>query len=89
MKHAIFQPVHPSWFPILEPLQDEVISTFELVSKSQYIPAMDRILAPLSTPIDEVKVVIVLLFHNDTHSLFQFKKRGVRMFMFFLYLILI
>ena len=59
MKHAIFQPVHPSWFPILEPLQDEVISTFELVSKGQYIPAMDRILAPLSTPIDEVKVVIV------------------------------
>ena len=59
MNHAIFQPVHSSWFPILEPLQDDVISTFDLVSKGQYIPAMDRILAPLSTPLDEVKVVIV------------------------------
>ena len=59
MKHAIFQSVHPSWFPILEPLQDEVISTFDLVSKGQFIPSIDRILAPLSTPIDEVKVVIV------------------------------
>ena len=59
MKHAIFQSVHPSWFPILEPLQDEVISTFEVVSKGQFIPAIDRILAPLSTPVDEVKVVIV------------------------------
>ena len=59
MKHPIFQPIHSSWFPILEPLQDDVISTFDLVSKGQYIPAMDRILAPLSTPLDEVKVVIV------------------------------
>ena len=59
MKHPIFQPIHSSWFPILEPLQDDVISTFDLVSKGQYIPAMDRILAPLSAPLDEVKVVIV------------------------------
>ena len=59
MKHPIFQPIHSSWFPILEPLQDDVISTFDLVSKGQYIPAMDRILAPLSTPLDEIKVVIV------------------------------
>ena len=59
MNHPIFQPIHSSWFPILEPLQDDVISTFDLVNKGQYIPAMDRILAPLSTPLDEVKVVIV------------------------------
>lgn len=59
MNHAIFQPVHPSWFPILEPLQDDIISTFNLVSQGQYIPAIDRILAPLSTSLDEVKVVIV------------------------------
>lgn len=59
MKHAIFEPVHPSWFPIIEPLQDQVISTFELVSTGQFIPSIDRILAPLSTPVDEVKVVIV------------------------------
>ena len=59
MNHPIFQPVHPSWFPILDPLQDDIVSTFDLVSKGQYIPAIDRILAPLSTPVDEVKVVIV------------------------------
>lgn len=59
MNHAIFQPVHPSWFSILEPLQDDIVSTFDLASQGQYIPAIDRILAPLSTPSDEVKVVIV------------------------------
>lgn len=59
MKHPIFQPVHPSWFPILEPLQDDIVTTFDLVSKGQYIPAIDRIFAPLSVAIDEVKVVIV------------------------------
>jgi uracil-DNA glycosylase len=59
VNHPIFQPVHPSWFPVLEPLQNEIISTFDRVSKGGYIPAIDRILAPLSTAIDEVKVVIV------------------------------
>ena len=59
MNHPIFQPVHPSWLQILEPLQDEITTAFELVSKGQYIPAIDRILAPLSRSIDEVKVVIV------------------------------
>ena len=59
MNHPIFQPVHPSWFPVLEPLQNEITSTFDRVSKGGYIPAIDRILAPLSTAIDEVKVVIV------------------------------
>lgn len=59
MNHAIFQPVHPSWFSVLKPLQDDIVSTFDLVSQGQYIPAIGRILAPLSTPVDEVKVVIV------------------------------
>jgi uracil-DNA glycosylase len=59
VNHPIFYPVHPSWFPILEPLQDDIVTTFDLVSKGQYIPAIDRIFAPLSVAIDEVKVVIV------------------------------
>ena len=59
MNHVIFQPVHKSWFSILEPLQDDIVSTFDLVSQGQFIPAIGRILAPLSTPVDEVKVVIV------------------------------
>jgi uracil-DNA glycosylase len=59
VNHPIFQSVHPSWIPFLEPLQQEITSTFELVSQGEYIPAIDRILAPLSTSIDDVKVVIV------------------------------
>ena len=59
MNHLLFQTVHPSWSPILEPLQDAIITTYETVSKGQYIPAIERIFAPLSTSIDEVKVVIV------------------------------
>ena len=59
MNHPIFQPVHSSWFSILEPLETSILTTFDVVSKGQYIPAIDRILAPLSTPVDEVKVVIV------------------------------
>lgn len=59
MNHLLFQTVHPSWSPILEPLQDAIITTYDTVSKSQYIPAIERIFAPLSTSIDEVKVVIV------------------------------
>jgi uracil-DNA glycosylase len=59
VNHLLFQTVHPSWSPILEPLQDAIITTYDTVSKSQYIPAIERIFAPLSTAIDEVKVVIV------------------------------
>ena len=59
MNHPIFQSVHSSWFSILEPLEDSILATFDVVSKGEYIPTVDRILAPLSTPVDEVKVVIV------------------------------
>jgi uracil-DNA glycosylase len=40
-------------------MQEEITSAFELVSKGECIPAMNRILAPLGTSIDEVKVIIV------------------------------
>jgi len=59
VNHPIFQPVHPSWFPILKPLESEITSTFELISEGEYIPGVDRIFAPLSTSMDDVKVVIV------------------------------
>ena len=59
MIHPIFQPVHASWFPILDPLQEEILSAFKSVSQGEYIPAVNRILAPLSSPLDDVKVVIV------------------------------
>ena len=59
MNHPLFQPVHTSWYPVLEPLGNSIISTFEAVSESEFIPAIDRVLAPLSTAIDDVSVVIV------------------------------
>ncbi len=59
MNHPLFKPVHTSWYPIIEPLQSSIISTFEAVSRSEFIPEIDRILAPLSTAIDDVSVVIV------------------------------
>jgi len=59
VNHPIFQSVHSSWFSILEPLEDSILATFDVVGKGEYIPTVDRILAPLSTSLDEVKVVIV------------------------------
>lgn len=59
MIHPIFQPVHASWFPILDPLQEGILSAFKNVSQGEFIPAVNRILAPLSSPLDDVKVVIV------------------------------
>ena len=59
MSHPLFNAVHPSWQPLLEPLQNAIIETFEVVSKGEYIPVIDRIFAPLSNPVEEVKVVIV------------------------------
>ena len=59
MTHPIFQPVHASWFSILDPLQEAILAAFKSVSQGEYIPAVNRILAPLSSPLDDVKVVIV------------------------------
>ena len=59
MNHPLFQPVHTSWYPILEPLESSIISIFEEISEGEFIPAIDRVLAPLSTAIDDVSVVIV------------------------------
>lgn len=59
MIHQVLQPVHHSWKSLLEPLEDDIISTFNKVSLGEYIPSVERIFAPLSTPLDEVKVVIV------------------------------
>jgi len=59
MTHPIFQGVDPSWQPTLDPIQDSIIHTFESISSSDYIPAIDRILAPLHYPLEKVRVVIV------------------------------
>jgi uracil-DNA glycosylase len=57
--HQVLQPIHHSWKSLIEPLEDDIISTFNKVSLGEYIPSVERIFAPLSTPLDEVKVVIV------------------------------
>lgn len=59
MTHPIFLGVDPSWDPILKPIQDSIIQTFELISSSDFIPGVERILAPLHYPVGEVRVVIV------------------------------
>ena len=59
MIHQVLQPIHHSWKSLIEPLEDDIISTFNKVSLGEYIPSVERIFAPLSTPLDEVKVVIV------------------------------
>ena len=59
MNHPLFKPVHTSWYPILEPLESSIISTFEAISEGTFIPAIDRVLAPLCTAIEDISVVIV------------------------------
>jgi len=59
VSHQVFQPIHPSWNPVVDPLTDAIVTAFEKVASGEYIPSIDRIFAPLSTPLDEVKVVIV------------------------------
>lgn len=59
MTHPIFQGVHPSWQSILDPIEDSIIHTFESISSSDFIPGVDRILAPLHYSLEEVRVVIV------------------------------
>jgi uracil-DNA glycosylase len=44
---------------MLDPIQDSIIHTFESISSSDFIPGVDRILAPLHYPLQEVRVVIV------------------------------
>lgn len=59
MNHQVFEPIHPSWNSVLEPLAGAIVTTFEKIASGDYIPSIDRIFAPLSNPLDEVKVVIV------------------------------
>jgi len=59
VNHPIFDAVDRSWFPLLEPFNEAIVSTLEVITQGDFIPAIDRIFAPLSTPMDEVKIVIV------------------------------
>lgn len=59
MSHPIFAGVHSSWDEVLKPLNDSIIGIYESISESDFIPTIDRILAPLHYPLNEVKVAIV------------------------------
>jgi len=59
VNHQVFEPIHPSWNSVLEPLTGAIVTTFEKIASGDYIPSIDRIFAPLSNPLNEVKVVIV------------------------------
>ena len=59
MTHPIFQGVDASWQPVLDPIEDQIIHAFELISSSDFILNVDRILTPLHYSLDDVRVVIV------------------------------
>ena len=59
MSDSLFSPIHPSWSPVIDPLRGSILQSYQAISSGEFIPAIDRIFAPLSIPFDEVKVVIV------------------------------
>jgi uracil-DNA glycosylase len=59
MTHPVFGGVHDSWSSVLEPLRSPIVSIIESISNSDFIPNIDRVLAPLHYPLEAVKVVIV------------------------------
>jgi uracil-DNA glycosylase len=59
MTHPVFEHVDESWNPILEPLRVKIIGILESIGTSEFIPSIDRVLAPLQYPLESVKVVIV------------------------------
>lgn len=59
MTTYLFQSIHPSWLHIICPLREDIEKTFQSISDDDFIPSIGRIFAPLQTPFDQVKVVIV------------------------------
>ncbi|AGF72332.1 uracil-DNA glycosylase [Corynebacterium halotolerans] len=53
-------PVHPSWLPALEPVEDQIHRMGDFLrSEPAYLPKGDDILRAFQDPFDEVKVLIV------------------------------
>ncbi len=59
MTHSLFDSIDPSWQHVIEPLKSDIEKTFLAISEDDFIPGIDRIFAPLKTPFEQVKVVIV------------------------------
>ena len=59
MTQSLFDSIDPSWKHVIEPLREDINKTFQLISSDEFIPSVDRIFAPLHTPFEQVKVVIV------------------------------
>jgi uracil-DNA glycosylase len=59
MTHPLFSGIDPSWEPVIDPVRDRILQTFESISSSDFIPSVERIFAPLHYPIEQVRVVIV------------------------------
>ncbi|MFM9150862.1 MAG: uracil-DNA glycosylase [Candidatus Planktophila sp.] len=58
-RDSLFAAIDPSWSHIIEPLRNEIELVFQRISTDEFIPSVDRIFAPLRTPFDKVKIVIV------------------------------
>lgn len=59
MTHPLFSGIDPSWEPVIDPVRDRILQTFESIASSDFIPSVERIFAPLHYPIEQVRVVIV------------------------------
>lgn len=64
MTFSTWPEIHPSWYPILEPVSDKLHTLMEHIASrrddGEHIePAADNVLRVFSMPFDEVKVLIV------------------------------
>jgi uracil-DNA glycosylase len=56
--------VHPSWLPVLEPVQDRISAAGaylrgQVAAGHGYLPAGDKVLRAFAGPLDEVRVLVV------------------------------
>jgi uracil-DNA glycosylase len=56
--------VHPSWLPVLEPVQDRIAAAgdflrTEVAAGRQYLPAGDHVLRAFRQPLDDVRVLVL------------------------------
>jgi uracil-DNA glycosylase len=56
---SLYSLIHPSWNEIISELKPEIDRTFSLISETDFIPATNRIFAPLAIARESIRVVIV------------------------------
>lgn len=59
MNKLLFDPIHPSWNGVIDPLRERISTIFDEISFGEFIPSVERIFCPLNIDMNLVKVVIV------------------------------